>query len=292
MKTIIIETSVDLPVEKVWNLWTDPQHIIHWNYAVDDWHCPKAENDLRVGGKLKARMEAKDGSVGFDFEGTYDEVIPNERMAYTLEDGRKVSVVFKNNGATTKVIEAFDTEDINPVEMQRSGWQAILNNFKKYAEKLEAKEKLHFEIVINAKPENVFETMLADKTFRKWTHIFNPTSHFKGSWEKGAKILFIGNDEQGNKGGMVSRIRENIPNRFISIEHLGIIEDGREITSGPKVESWAGGLENYSFTEQNGDTLLSVNLEFNSGSMDEQMVSFFSNTWPQALNTLKEICEQ
>lgn len=292
MKTIIIETSVDLPVEKVWNLWTGPQHIIHWNYAADDWRCPKAENDLRVGGKLKARMEAKDGSVGFDFEGTYDEVIPNERMAYTLEDGRKVSVVFKNNGATTNIIETFDTEDINPVEMQRSGWQAILNNFKRYAEKLGTKEKLHFKIVINAKPENVFEIMLADKTFRKWTHVFNPASHFKGSWEKGAKILFIGNDEQGNKGGMVSRIRENIPNRFISIEYIGIIEDGREIITGPKVEAWAGGLENYSFTEQNGDTLLSVNLEFNSGAMEEQMVSFFSNTWPRALNTLKKICEQ
>lgn len=136
MQTITVEASIGVPVEKAWELWNNPQHIINWNFAVDDWHCPTAEIDLRVGGKLKARMEAKDGSIGFDFEGIYDEVKPNTRIAYTLGDGRKVSVNFKSNGASTTITETFDAENANPVAMQRQGWQAILDNFKKYAEHL------------------------------------------------------------------------------------------------------------------------------------------------------------
>jgi len=136
MQTITVEANIEVPVEKAWNLWNNPQHIVNWNFAIDDWHCPTAENDLRVGGKLKARMEAKDGSVGFDFEGIYDEVKSNERIAYTLGDGRKVSVNFKSNGASTSITETFDAENANPAEMQRQGWQAILDNFKKYAEHL------------------------------------------------------------------------------------------------------------------------------------------------------------
>lgn len=289
---VTVEATIGVPVEMAWDLWNNPQHIVNWNFAVDDWHCPTAKNDLRVGGKLEARMEAKDGSFGFDFEGIYDEVKPNERIAYTLGDGRKVSVDFKSNGTSTTITEVFDAESTNPVEMQREGWQAILNNFKKYAEKLETAGKLHFEIVIGAKPEKVYDIMLADKTYREWTKIFNPSSRFEGSWEKGAKIIFLGSDEQGNDGGMVSRIKENIPNHFVSIEHLGMIEDGKEITSGPKVEPWIGALENYTFNVQNENTLLAVDLEVKTGGMDEQMVAYFTDAWPKALNKLKEICEK
>lgn len=297
MKTIIkVEATIGIPVEKVWEFWNNPQHIVNWNYASEDWYCPKAENDLREGGKLKARMEAKDGSSGFDFEGIYDKVKPNEFIAYTIGDGRKVTLDFKNNGASTTITEAFEAEGTNPVEMQRQGWQAILNNFKKYAEKVETKaespEKLHYEITIGAKSHRVYNIMLEEKTYREWTKEFNPTSRYEGSWEKGSKIIFLGSDDQGNEGGMVSRIRENIPNRFVSIEHIGLFEDGKEITSGPKVEPWAGGLENYTFVEQNGSTFLSVDLEFKTGGMDKQMLTYFENTWPKALNKLKEICEQ
>jgi uncharacterized protein YndB with AHSA1/START domain len=297
MKTIItVEATIGVPVEKVWDLWNNPQHIVNWNYASDDWYCPKAENDLHVGGKLKARMEARDGSFGFDFEGIYDEVKPNERIAYTIGDGRKVTLDFKSNGTSTTITEAFEAEGTNPAEMQRQGWQAILDNFKTYAEVLATKagspEKLHYEIVIGEKPEKVYTVMLADKTYREWTKIFNAASRFEGSWGKGSKIVFLGSDERGNVGGMVSRIRENIPNRFVSIEHIGMIEDGKEITSGPKVDPWKGGLENYTFAEQNRGTFLSVDLVFKTGGMNEQMVAYFADTWPKALNKLKEICEQ
>jgi len=297
MKTIItVKATIGVPTEKVWDLWNNAQHIVNWNYASDDWHCPKAENDLRVGGKLKARMEARDGSFGFDFEGTYDEVKPNERIAYTIGDGRKVTLDFKSNGVSTTITEAFEAEGTNPVEMQRQGWQAILDNFKKYAEKVAANtekpEKLHYEITIGANSEKVYAVMLADKTYREWTKIFNPASRFEGSWDKGSKIVFLGSDEQGKEGGMVSRIKENIPNRFVSIEHIGMIEDGKEITSGPEIDPWKGGLENYTLSEQNGNTLLVVELKFKTGGMDEQMVAYFADAWPKALNKLKEICEQ
>lgn len=132
--SITIKTSVEAPVEKVWEFWTTPEHIKNWNKATDDWQTTKAENDLRPGGKFVSRMEAKDGSMGFDFGGTYDVVDTNTLIFYTLDDGRKVEIIFSSEGATTKIIETFEAENTNPIEMQQGGWQAILNNFKKYAE--------------------------------------------------------------------------------------------------------------------------------------------------------------
>jgi len=131
---IAVEVFVNAPLDKVWECWTDPKHIVNWNFASDDWHTPKTENDLSPGGKFTARMEAKDGSYGFDFEGTYDEVIEKEIIAYTLGDGRAVVIKFTETGNETHVAETFEGEDVNPVEMQREGWQSILNNFKKYTE--------------------------------------------------------------------------------------------------------------------------------------------------------------
>lgn len=131
---ITVAATVNAPVEKVWEFWTSPEHITRWNNASDDWHTPRADNDLRVGGKFNTRMEAKDGSFGFDFWGVYDEVKTNELIAYTLGDDRKVSITFKSNGNTTDVTETFEAESTNPVEMQKGGWQAIMDNFKKYTE--------------------------------------------------------------------------------------------------------------------------------------------------------------
>lgn len=131
---INIETLISADVKKVWDCWTKPEHITKWNFASDDWHCPSAENDLKVGGKFKSRMEAKDGSFGFDFEGVYDEVIDHKKIAYTMPDSRQVITYLENLGDKTKVTTTFDAENENPVEMQRAGWQSILDNFKKYVE--------------------------------------------------------------------------------------------------------------------------------------------------------------
>jgi uncharacterized protein YndB with AHSA1/START domain len=121
-------------VEKVWNYWSAPEHITRWAFASDDWHAPYADNDLRTDGKFKTTMAAKDGSFSFDFEGVYTNVQPNKVIEYIMPDGRKVKTIFSGNGNETKVIETFDPETENPIEMQRAGWQAILDNFKKYTE--------------------------------------------------------------------------------------------------------------------------------------------------------------
>ena len=135
MEKITIKANVNAPIAKVWNFWGAPEHITKWCQASDDWHAPSAENDLRTGGKFTTRMEAKDGSFGFDFGGIYDEVIEHQLIAYTMEDGRTVKITFEEKEGVTEIIETFDPESENPVEMQRDGWQAILDNFKAYTER-------------------------------------------------------------------------------------------------------------------------------------------------------------
>lgn len=135
MKELVtIKASINASVEKVWKYFTEVEHIKRWNNATSDWHTPYAENDLRVGGKFLYRMEARDGSQGFDFPGTYDEVIMHQKIAYTLDDTRKVKTTFNAMGDVTEVVQQFEAENVFPIEMQRSGWQSILDNLKKYVE--------------------------------------------------------------------------------------------------------------------------------------------------------------
>lgn len=133
-ETITIQQIINAPAQKVWDYWTQSEHIIQWNAASDDWHTPQASNDLRVGGKFLCRMEAKDGSMGFDFSGTYTEVLPLQKIAYAMDDNRNVIVTFEEEDGQVRITEEFEAESENPIEMQKDGWQAILDNFKKYTE--------------------------------------------------------------------------------------------------------------------------------------------------------------
>ncbi len=134
MEKITVESIINAPVEKVWQYWNEPEHITKWAFASDDWEAPTAQNDLRAGGRFITRMQAKDKSTGFDFEGTYTAVEPNSVIEYRMDDGRMVKTVFAKDGDGTKITQAFDPENENPIEMQRGGWQGMLNNFKKYVE--------------------------------------------------------------------------------------------------------------------------------------------------------------
>lgn len=137
-KTIKVAVKVSAGPEIVWDCFTNPIHITQWNFANGDWHCPNAENNLEQGGNFLYRMEAKDGSAGFDMKGSYNFIIPFEKIEYTLTDGRKVDVLFKKvDDATTEVIEMFEPDTQNPHKPQQQGWQAILNQFKKYTESLQ-----------------------------------------------------------------------------------------------------------------------------------------------------------
>jgi hypothetical protein len=150
--------------------------------------------------------------------------------------------------------------------------------------------KLQFKVSIKAPVSKIYDLMLGisnKSTYEQWTAIFNPTSSYEGNWDKGNKILFIGVDEKGEKGGMVSKIVENIPNQFVSIQHYGLVQGGKEITEGPEVEKWANGFENYTFEENKGITTLIVDLD-----TTEDFEAYMNETYPNALNKLKELCEQ
>lgn len=149
---------------------------------------------------------------------------------------------------------------------------------------------MKFNVSINAPASKVYDIMLGisnKSTYEQWTALFNPTSTYDGSWAKGSKILFLGTDEEGVKGGMVSEIFDNIPNRFVSIRHYGLLKGNEEITEGPDVEKWANGFENYTFEENNGKTSIIVDLD-----TTEDFIDYMNQTYPNALNKLKEICEK
>lgn len=151
-------------------------------------------------------------------------------------------------------------------------------------------KKLQFMVSINAPSSKVYDIMLGisnKSTYEQWTSMFNPSSSYKGSWDKGSKILFNGVDEKGEQGGMVSRIAENIPNQFVSIQHYGLLKGEKEITEGPEVEKWANGFENYSFEENNGITVVTVELD-----ATQDLLEYMNQTYPKALDKLKEICEK
>ena len=151
-------------------------------------------------------------------------------------------------------------------------------------------KKLQFKISINAPVNRVYDCMLGisnKSTYEQWTSLFNPTSTYEGTWDKGNKILFMGVNDKGEKGGMVSRIAENNPNQFVSIQHYGILKEDKEITEGPEVEKWANGFENYTFEENNGTSTVTVDLD-----TTEDFLDYMNQTYPKALDKLKEVCEK
>lgn len=151
-------------------------------------------------------------------------------------------------------------------------------------------KKLQFKVTITAPVTKVYDFMLglgSKSTYEQWTSVFNPTSTYEGSWDKGKKMQFIGVDEKGEKGGMVSRIVENIPNRFVSIQHYGLVKADKEVTEGPEVEKWAGGFENYAFEENKETTTVTVELD-----TTEEFLDYMNQTYPKALNKLKALCEE
>lgn len=177
------------------------------------------------------------------------------------------------NKTETKTIGNKSSDSLN-VENQQT-----LNKMK----------KLQYTININASAEKVYNIMLGInniKNYEQWTAEFNPTSTYKGTWKKGSTMQFIGTDENGKRGGMISEIEENIPNKFVSIRHYGLVQDDKEITTGPEIEKWAGGHENYSYAENNGITTVTIEVD-----VTEDFVDYYNTACPKALEKLKEICE-
>lgn len=283
---ITISALVNANVEHVWKCWTLPFHILKWNFAISEWQTTFAENDLREGGSFVSRMEAKDGSMGFDFGGVYDVVDNHKKISYTMEDGRRVETTFENSAEGTRIVTNFEAESMNSLELQEQGWNSILQNFKKYAESGKS-EPLVFEKEMAAPPSVVYDVMIGEDSYRQWTKVFNETSHFIGNWQKGCEILFVGVDANGEQGGMVSFIKENMPSKFISIEHRGMLKGDDKILEGPEVEPWKGGLENYHFIPTTEGCKLRIEMDAN-----DDFKSYFEETWPKALDVLKQLTEE
>ncbi len=134
MELITVESTIEAPIDMVWDFWTKPEHVMHWNFASNDWHCPNANSDFNIGGEFHYIMAAKDGSVEFDFCGTFTKIIDKTFIEIFLEDGRELNIQFESDGSSTKIIETFEPEEVNSMELQKQGWQAILDNFKSYTE--------------------------------------------------------------------------------------------------------------------------------------------------------------
>jgi uncharacterized protein YndB with AHSA1/START domain len=285
-QTITVKSIINLDTERVWELWTDPWHIIHWYQASDDWHTARAENDVKKYGQFNFRMESRDGKYGFDLSGEYRKVAKYSVMEYFLADNRKVSLTFSKDKEGTLITETFEPEHTHSLDLQKNGWQSILNNFKKYAESAHRFKKLKFEIQIEKTANEAFRIMLENPTYETWTSVFNPSSHFEGSWSKGSEIRFLGEDKNGKTGGMISWIKDNVNGKSLKIEHQGIIQDGIEIMDGPEVNSWKGSIESYSFRSVDEHTVLTVELD-----SVKEFESYFLQTWPEALKKLKSVCE-
>lgn len=278
---ITVEVNINAPVEKVWQLWTNPVDITNWNSPSPEWHIPKAENDLRVGGKFLSRMEAKDGSFGFDFGGEYNEVNPNELIVYTLDDGRKVENVFIDDDKKTKVSVTFDAETENSLQQQQEGWQAILDSFKQYAEKTEL---LEFTIQINTDKKKVWEVMLDPITYKEWSNAGWEGSSYIGNWVEGENLKFVSPSGEGTVATLVS----HKPYDFSHAKHVAVLlKDGTEDRESELAKGWVGIHESYTFTEKQGVTTLKVLI-----TSANEWVSMFTAGWPVALKKLKEICER
>lgn len=287
-KTILtVTTTVNASVGRAWHFFTHPNHVVRWNAASDDWHCPQATNDLKIGSRFSYRMEARDASFAFDFEGTYNELQPLRFIAYAMDDGRRVEISFEAQGDKTTVTEQFEAEGDFPEAMQLAGWQAILDKFAAYTERAVGDNPLHFERLIAATPEKVQQLMLADQTYREWTAIFNPGSYYEGSWEQGAEIRFLGENENGQKEGMIGHITTHIPNQYVAITYAGLVEKGVDIFAGSNADGLIGGREEYRFVAREGKTLLVVDLD-DPGPY----AAYFAESWPRALDKLQEICER
>jgi uncharacterized protein YndB with AHSA1/START domain len=278
---ITVQTTLHAAVEKVWKLWTNPVDITNWSTPSPDWHTPKASHNLKPGGEFLYRMEARDGSLGFDFSGTFDVVKPNTQLAYTIADGRKVNIQFEQQGNKTILTETFEAEEENSIEMQRAGWQAILDSFKRYVEKYIL---IEFTIQIQTSKQKVWETMFHPDTYLEWSNAGWKGSTFKGTWAEGERMKFISPSGEGTLVTLVS----HKPYEYSHAKHIAVLLKGDvEDFESELAKGWIGIHERYTFAEEKGVTTLKINI-----TTTAEWEGMFNDGWPKALKKLKEICER
>ena len=278
---ISISVTIKSDIHTVWKSFTETKHIVNWYFASPDWHAPTAEHDFNNGGKFSIRMEAWDESFGFDYTGTYDKIVDFKEVVYTLDDGRKVDTSFMQTGDEIVVSQDFQADEGIDVEMQRMGWQGILNQLKKYVES----KTVVFEVEadINASADTVWDCLTKNEIYKKWSKAFSPNSEFKGDWDKGKHIDYI----DIGKGGTRALVEGVELNKFIQQRHIATITAENEIdTKSDSAKHWIGTIENYTLKDIGGAIRFTVHIECH-----EQFREFIESSWNTAILDFKRVCE-
>lgn len=266
--TLQVSTDVAADPASVWTRFTVPGHIMQWNFASEEWHCPAAENDLRPGGVYRTRMEARDGSQGFDFEGVYDEVVPESRLAYTLTNGRQVKTEFSDQNGRTRVTTTFEPEDSFPIEVQQAGWQAIIDNFRRYVES-EPERMVREQVTIDTPADTVWSIITHPRYARELGQQFDKNAYVRSDWQLGSAVEFVYEPERIAATGTISELK---PLELIRIDF--------------DFDGFAY-YESFHFSSTEGQTILTAEAGPYTHARDEH-----ATVWSNWLQKVRELSEQ
>lgn len=276
MSKITIGVQIEKQVDIVWSYWTKAAHIKHWYFASEDWWVPWVEQQFEVGHKFIYRMASKDGKMGFDFTGRYTDIKANESITYVLEDDREVITTFEVIDDTVYLKQVFETEDDSSAEMQKQGWQAILNQFKGYTESdwIRFTLQKHMETT----PEVVYHYLTDNDKYMSWAHVFSDDSKFYGDWVEGGEITFVDHRESGT----VALVENIIPNELIHMKHIKLLKGDSLDETSDEALIWIGTLERYELHKSEDGVLVDVMIECH-----ESYVGFIRDSWIEALNEIE-----
>jgi uncharacterized protein YndB with AHSA1/START domain len=285
MSTISISQNIKASPSQVFESYLNPKDNQRWQNAGGGWSTGFVNIDAQNGGRFEAEFKAADGVNDFVFGGTFDQIIPNQKINYTMDDGRKSEVLFEEISPNqTKVSINFEAENQNSAELQQQGWNQILVNFKTFVErKVNPKNAILVKnIEIKTSKEKVWETLLDQQSYQKWTAIFCEGSYYEGEMKLNNKIWFL----SPGKSGLSSLVKVLIPGFQVSFEHLGAVKNGVEDFESPEFLGWKGARETYTLTEKNGITNLEIYQDLTKTELE-----MFDKMWDKSLQKIKELSE-
>lgn len=295
MTQLSVSTIIQAPKEQVWEYLWDPEHIVHWSFASNDWYCPQAIwNKPQVWEMFSNTFSAKDGSFSFDFTWKYDEVVEYEILKYTLwemkdyfiDAWRKVEVHLKETASGVEITQIFDTEDENPHDMQIAGWKAILENFKKYVETGEKVLFIKKSVVLNTSQESVFHILTDDTLYRQWTSAFCEGSYYEtNKWQVWEKIYF----KSPHDWWLISEISYFQPPYQVGFTHLWFLtKDGAEDYESEEVHTWKWYKEIYTCKKVDANTTeLTIYQDISENDFES-----FNALWDAALRNIQDLTKK
>ncbi len=279
MLVIEIEVLIKNSLDKVWEYWTGQPFISQWYSASDDWWTPWVNQNFQVDQGFVYRMEARDGSMGFDFSGVFTEIVDHEKIVYVLEDGRKVLTTFEERDGRILLKQAFDAEDQNSAQMQKDGWQAILNHFKSFCEGDQI--EMSFRTVLGTNPNRVWEYLTLPRLYEEWAIAFSEQPKFVGQWVEGGTIDFIDFQE----GGTRVQLDKVKPFEKLYMTHIAMIDGQAGIVEDhPEAPTWVGTKENYDLELVGKETILTIHI-----MCHPKYVDYLRNSWEKAVKLMTHV---